>query len=139
MYILGPSNKELAQHYAETQDGDICTNLSYLGKRGLYTTTGGLKIAYLSGKASTRDAGESNEWTYSKADVIAVRDSCVASKGNMGDFRGIDILLTSQWPYGIREEVSDSSKLVSWLANAIKPRYHFCGTNGEFYESPPYR
>ncbi|ETN67113.1 CWF19L1 protein [Anopheles darlingi] len=139
VYILGPSSKELAQHYAETQDGDLCTNLSYLGKRGLYTTTGGLKIAYLSGKASARDAAESNEWTYSKADVIAVRDSCLASKGNMGDFRGIDILLTSQWPYGMREEVSDSSKLVSWLANAIKPRYHFCGMNGEFYESPPYR
>ncbi|XP_052873010.1 CWF19-like protein 1 homolog [Anopheles cruzii] len=137
VYILGPTNQTLAQYYSETQDGDICTNLSYLGKRGLYTTSGGLKIAYLSGTASSQE--DANEWTYSKADVMAVRDSCLASKANMGDFRGIDILLTSQWPVGIREEVTDGSKLVSWLTNAIKPRYHFCGSNDEFYEAPPYR
>ena len=136
VYILGPTRKELAQYYADTQDGDICTNLSYLGKRGVYTTSGGLKIAYLSGNA--QETG-SNEWTYSKADAIAVRDSCLASKANMGDFRGIDILLTSQWPFGMQEKVKESCKLVSWLANAVKPRYHFCGMNDEFYESPPYR
>uniref|UniRef100_A0A182TZS0 Chitin-binding type-2 domain-containing protein n=1 Tax=Anopheles melas TaxID=34690 RepID=A0A182TZS0_9DIPT len=136
VYILGPTRKELAQYYADTQDGDICTNLSYLGKRGVYTTSGGLKIAYLSG--NSQETG-SNEWTYSKADAMAVRDSCLASKANMGDFRGIDILLTSQWPFGMQEKVKESCKLVSWLANAVKPRYHFCGMNDEFYESPPYR
>ncbi|KFB43242.1 AGAP007102-PA-like protein [Anopheles sinensis] len=139
VYILGPTSKELAQHYGETKDGDICTNLSFLGKRGIYTTSGGLKIAYLSGVASSQESNEANDWTYTKADVVAVRDSCVASKGNMGDFRGIDILLTSQWPLGVREGMKGGCKLVSWLANAVKPRYHFCGTNDEFYESPPYR
>ncbi|XP_053675582.1 CWF19-like protein 1 homolog [Anopheles nili] len=139
VYILGPTAKQLTQYYEETRDGDICTNLSYLGKRGVYTTAGGLKIAYLSGTASSQNSSEAGEWTYTKADAIAVRDSCLASKANMGDFRGIDILLTSQWPLGMRENVKDSCKLVSWLADAIKPRYHFCGINDEFYESPPYR
>uniref|UniRef100_A0A182LU95 Cwf19-like C-terminal domain-containing protein n=1 Tax=Anopheles culicifacies TaxID=139723 RepID=A0A182LU95_9DIPT len=122
VYILGPTRKELAQHYADIEDGDICTNLSYLGKRGVYTTSGGLKIAYLSGLASSEELADGKEWSYGKADTIAVRDSCLASKANMGDFRGIDILLTSQWPFGMQENVKDSSKLVSWLANAVKPR-----------------
>lgn len=106
-----------------------------MGKRGLYTLSSGLKIVYLSGIESDK----SSEWQFDKEDVKAVRNSCFASKTNMGDYRGIDILLTSQWPQGIYEKETNTSKFVSWLAAEIRPRYHFCGLNGVYYERLPYR
>lgn len=105
-----------------------------MGKRGVYTISSGIKIAYLSGIEGTEN------WEYSKEDVMALRNSCHVSKTIMGDYRGIDVLLTSQWPEAasdVKEE--NCSKLISWLALQIKPRYHFCGLNGKFYERPPYR
>ncbi|XP_058826672.1 CWF19-like protein 1 homolog [Topomyia yanbarensis] len=139
-YILGPNDEASAKFYSNTQDGDICENLSYLGKRGIYSTSTGLKIAYVSGTEADNESGKKvPEWKFTKDDVVAVRDSCFASKSNMGDYRGVDVLLTSQWPIGIREQVKHGSKQIAWLANAIKPRYHFCGQNGDYFEPPPYR
>lgn len=66
----------------------------------------------------------------------------------MGEYRGIDILLTSQWPFGIGNDDKETaksenkiaaSKLLSWLAREIKPRYHFAGLNGNYLERLPYR
>uniref|UniRef100_U5EW12 CWF19-like protein 1 n=1 Tax=Corethrella appendiculata TaxID=1370023 RepID=U5EW12_9DIPT len=141
-YILGPTNSELSKQYENISDGEICPNLVYLGKRGIFTTSNGLKIAYLSGLESNSDDDsklESHE--FNTNDCVNVRNSCFVCKSNMGDYRGVDILLTSQWPFGIQEstEEKQSSKLISWLANEIKPRYHFCALNGIYYEPPPYR
>ncbi|XP_055531531.1 CWF19-like protein 1 homolog [Wyeomyia smithii] len=140
VYILGPNDEATARFYTDTQNGDICENLSYLGKRGIYCTSSGLKIAYVSGvEAETATSKSVPEWKFTRQDVQAVRDSCFASKSNMGDYRGVDVLVTSQWPAGIRKEVQEGSKQIAWLANTIKPRYHICGLNGEYYEPPPYR
>lgn len=114
-------------------DDEICSNLSYLGKRGLYTTSTGLRIAYLSGIESSTDA--SHSWTFNKKDVIAVRDSCLTSKTS-GDYRGVDILVTAQEP---KLPDNSGSPLISWLALQIKPRYHFCSLSETFNERPPYR
>ncbi|XP_058464437.1 CWF19-like protein 1 homolog [Malaya genurostris] len=139
-YILGPKNEATSKYFSVSQDSDICENLSYLGKRGIFSTSCGLKIAYVSGtEAEHADATKAPEWQFTKDDVLAVRDSCFASKSNMGDYRGVDVLVTCQWPIGIRDEVKNGSKQIAWLANAIKPRYHFCGLNGDYFESPPYR
>lgn len=91
--------------------------------------------------------GDKSDWCFDKEDVKAVRNSCFISKTSMGEYRGIDILLTSQWPFGIdddkKEDKSKSnraaSKLLSWLAREIKPRYHFVGLNGNYFERLPYR
>lgn len=113
------------------------------GKRGLYTISSGIKIAYVSGIE-----GEKSDWSFDTEDVKAVRNSCFINKTSMGEYRGIDILLTSQWPFGVddtdpkgnkNESEKAASKLISWLAREIKPRYHFVGLNGKYFERLPYR
>lgn len=131
-FILGPNTESDTKYYGN--ETEICPNLTYLGKRGLYTLSSGLKIAYLSGI----EAEQSSDWQFDKEDVKSVKNSCLC-KSLLGEYRGVDILLTSQWPQGIYEKESKASKLVSWLAAEIRPRYHFCGTNGIYYERLPYR
>lgn len=107
------------------------------GKRGLYTVSSGLKIAYVSGVEQSENSN--SECHFNADDCRAVKNSCLNSKTAMGDYRGIDILLTSQWPSGISEKDKNSSKLLSWLALEVKPRYHFCGLNDIHFEREPYR
>lgn len=83
--------------------------MSYIcisGKRGIYTDSKGLKIAYISGTAST---DSNSSWTYSEKDVSDLCDLSI--KGN-ASFRGVDILLSSQWPSNI---ISESSQKVYLL------------------------
>lgn len=110
-----------------------------MGKRGLYKTTTGLKIAYLSG-IEAAEASDAKPWNFTRDDVVALRDACVASKVG-GEFRGIDILVTSQAPEegGAAELKAGTSKLVSWLALQVKPRYHVCGLSDAYFERAPYR
>lgn len=68
----------------------------FLGKKGVYNTSGGLKIAYLSGVQNT--SGTPQTYEYSKEDVLSLRDLCLKGQTN---FRGVDILLTSQWPKNV--------------------------------------
>jgi len=62
----------------------------------LFSTSEGLKIAYVSG----REGPKSDACTFSTDDVSAVRDSVLRNQTN---FKGVDILLTSQWPEGAKE------------------------------------
>lgn len=57
----------------------------------------------------------------------------------MEDYRGIDFLLTSQWPSGMIEDEPNTSKLISFLSLGVKPRYHFCGLNNKHFEKAPFR
>lgn len=134
---MGPNTAETYKQYTNLKDGEICSNLTFLGNRGLYTASSGIKIAYVSGlEAPNKDK---QNWNFDDGDVKAVRNSCLVNKTTMGEYRGVDILITSQWPQGIHDTDTNGSKLVSWLASEIKPRYHFSGCNGVFYERLPYR
>lgn len=137
-YILGPNDSAHSSLYEHLDNGEICTNLTYLGRRGLYTVSSGVKIAYISGQEA-KDASETNECSFNEADVKSVATSCLANNNSTGDYRGTDILITSQWPAGVRTNESNTSKLLSWLSSEIKPRYHFCGLNDSYFEPPPYR
>lgn len=101
-YILGPNKASDVKYYENLTDGEVCTNLTYLGKRGIYTLSSGVKIAYLSGVEATGSTAGKHEFT--KADIHAVRNSCLVSKSCASDYRGVDVLLTSQWPYGLQEK-----------------------------------
>ncbi|XP_067634021.1 CWF19-like protein 1 homolog [Eurosta solidaginis] len=141
-YILGPCSKETQTFYTELEDGEICSNLTYLGKRGLYTLSSGVKIVYLSGiekPDSIKANDDSSRLYFDKEDILSIRNSCVMSKTSASDYKGVDILLTSQWPYGLAEDSKTASKLISFLCKEIKPRYHFCGFNGKYYEAAPFR
>ncbi|XP_076298186.1 CWF19-like protein 1 isoform X2 [Lasioglossum baleicum] len=45
-YIIGANRESDLKNYPDEDGCEICHNLTYLGKRGVYTATSGLKIAY---------------------------------------------------------------------------------------------
>uniref|UniRef100_A0AAR5Q6T1 Cwf19-like C-terminal domain-containing protein n=2 Tax=Dendroctonus ponderosae TaxID=77166 RepID=A0AAR5Q6T1_DENPD len=139
-YILGPTNQDqLAEFPKEEADFELCPNVYYLGKRGIYNDSKGLKVAYLSGLVCS---GDKNKWNYDESDVSDLCD--VALKGSPS-FRGVDVLLTSQWPAGIvdrgKVNVAEAaqSEHISYLIMKLKPRYVVSGLEGVFYERAPFR
>ncbi|XP_021938616.1 CWF19-like protein 1 [Zootermopsis nevadensis] len=141
-YILGPSSPEQVALYSDISGYEVCPNVSYLGKRGLFTTTSGLKLVYVSGIEAESD--EPLHHTFTNNDIESLKNICLRGQTN---FRGVDILITSSWPKNIMlGDKSDhvqiepnGSWLVSWLAAHLKPRYHFCGMEGIYFERAPYR
>lgn len=140
--ILGPNKFEHTDYYKDKDGGDICDNVTYLGKKGTYNGSSGLTIAYLSGTESSD--GKSGEIHFSQQDV----SSLLLPIATDNKFQGVDILITSQWPqgvdrYGIPVESIDGSnigsRLISHLAINLRPRYHFCGMEDVYYERQPYR
>ncbi|KAK4885122.1 hypothetical protein RN001_001393 [Aquatica leii] len=139
-YILGPNKEEHVSLYPE--DGsELCNNVHYLGKRGLYTTSSGIKIAYISGIFSNESSNNLN--TYNLEDIVYLKDVC--TKVNA---KGIDVLITSQWPAGVMKyddkyklntTINLYSDVTAWLAAQIRPRYHASGLEGLFYERAPFR
>lgn len=131
-YILGPNKPEQLGLY--DSDYELCPNLYYLGKRGVFTCCDGIKIAYVSGTENNT----SEECRFTVKDIEEVYETCV--RGNPG-YRGVDLLLTSQWPAHICDDDSgkNTSELLSWLMLKIKPRYYFCGLEGVYYAKPPFR
>ena len=68
--------------------------LYFPGRRGILTGSSGLTIAYLSGM----EGPESNT-TFQQRDIEALRQPLMADS----HFRGVDVLLTSQWPNGVEK------------------------------------
>ncbi|KAK3914063.1 CWF19-like protein 1 [Frankliniella fusca] len=137
-YVLGPNTEGHTLKYPDINGCELCPNLSYLGKRGVFTTSNGLRIAYVSGNTDG-----SSEFSFSESDVVCVRDVCLKGQTN---YKGVDVLLTSSWPQDISkfhdkadENLPSGSHLLSWLSAHIKPRYHFSGLHDKHYERPPYK
>lgn len=61
----------------------------------MFTGSNGLKIAYVSGISCT---SSKQPYYYDGNDISELFDLCI--RGNPA-FRGVDILLTSQWPTNI--------------------------------------
>ncbi|XP_026320616.1 CWF19-like protein 1 [Hyposmocoma kahamanoa] len=143
-YVFGPSNSDHVKYYNCAEGEDIVPNVTYMGKRGIYTTSAGVKIAYLTG-LSRRELGKDIPMvTFEPSDCSAVRDSCFRGQS---EFRGVDMLITTLWPSGIQEDECQKvevekerlSDLIAWLAIHIKPRYHFVPSTSKFFERQPYR
>jgi len=139
-YILGPNMPSQVEFYEDLNGCELCPNITYLGRRGVYTTGTGLSIAYLSGME-----GPTSDTTFTQKDIEDLRQP----RMNDNSFLGVDILLTSQWPRGVEKyglpvnggvkSAETGSELISQLALALKPRYHFAAQEGEYYERLPYR
>lgn len=67
----------------------LCVNA---GRRGLYSGTSGLQIAYLSGTESQEEPAPA--YSFSAKDVAELKTSLLSNP----NFKGVDILLTSSWP-----------------------------------------
>lgn len=130
------------QKHIETTDGEVCTNLYYLGKQGVLTTSEGLKIAFVSGD-QTHDESAPTAVSYSKVDI---RKLCL-TKFPVSSPPGVDFLLSHEWPENISQlsslpvtaDQSKNSVYISELAAALKPRYHFASYENTFYEREPYK
>lgn len=114
--------------------GELCPNVVALGRRGVFTTCGGLRVAYLAPAIGI---------PVSQDDVCAL-ESTVTSTGAAG----VDILITSCWPRGVTRLAANpdgvfseetGSPLVSRLLFSLRPRYVFTGGLQIHYERLPYR
>jgi hypothetical protein len=117
-------------------DEDICANLHYLGKRSVTKTSDGLRIVTLGGQLdATIVGGQSTEQHlpfHTSSDAKSLRGANAA-----------DILLTTVWPAGIwrgsqvpfpvQPSEVPSTEDVSELVTALRPRYHFAASPGEFF------
>lgn len=65
------------------------------GRRGLFTGVSGLQIAYVSGREAPQEPAPAHCFT--PQDLTAL----VLPLVNNSRFRGVDVLLTSQWPRGV--------------------------------------
>lgn len=66
-----------------------------LGRKGRYIESAGLQIAYLSGIEGPGERGEAH--TFGSQDVSDLMSPVV----NDSRYKGVDILLTCQWPKGV--------------------------------------
>ncbi|KAJ7345364.1 hypothetical protein JRQ81_001314 [Phrynocephalus forsythii] len=141
-YILGANNSETVCHFPDVSGCELAENITYLGRKGLWSGASGLQIAYLSGTEAAQEPAPAH--CFSPKDVADLRDSLLSTS----KFRGVDILLTSPWPKGIEafgnhpagvDTKTCGSELVSLLAASLKPRYHFAALQNVYYERLPYR
>ncbi|XP_033010315.1 CWF19-like protein 1 isoform X2 [Lacerta agilis] len=142
-YVLGANNSETAQCFPDASGCELAENITYLGRKGVFSGASGLQIAYLSGTEST--GGEPTPaHCFSTKDVTDLKTSLLSTS----KFKGVDILLTSSWPKGVEifgnipgdiDTKKCGSGLVSLLAASLKPRYHFAGLQKVYYERLPYR
>uniref|UniRef100_A0A3P9HA38 CWF19-like protein 1 n=1 Tax=Oryzias latipes TaxID=8090 RepID=A0A3P9HA38_ORYLA len=140
-YILGAASQETVKNFPNADGCELAENITYLGRRGVFTGVSGLQIAYVSGQEALQEPAPAHCFT--SKDLSALVTPLTSSS----KFRGLDILLTSQWPrgvwhYGNSPEVntkSCGSSSIAVLADKLKPRYHFAALEGAHYERLPYR
>lgn len=93
------------------------------GRKGVFTGSSGLQIAYLSGTESLDEPVPS--YSFSPKDVSSLRTMlCSASQ-----FKGVDILLTSPWPKYVgsfgNSSVSSVCSVENFKANCIGLSWDF--------------
>uniref|UniRef100_W5NK96 CWF19-like protein 1 n=1 Tax=Lepisosteus oculatus TaxID=7918 RepID=W5NK96_LEPOC len=140
-YILGAANQETVKYFLSADGCELAENITYLGRRGVFTGASGLQIAYVSGTEAQHEPAPA--YCFAPKDIAALLIPLVSSS----KFKGVDILLTSQWPRGIWQygnspdicTKSCGTASIANLAEKLKPRYHFAGLEGTYYERLPYR
>ncbi|EPY82553.1 CWF19-like 1, cell cycle control isoform 4-like protein [Camelus ferus] len=141
-YVLGANNQETVKYFQDVDGCELAENITYLGRKGIFTGSSGLQIVYLSGMESLNELVPG--YSFSPKDVSSLRTMLCSTS----QFKGVDILLTSPWPkyvgnFGNSSGEVDTKKsgsaLISSLATGLKPRYHFAALEKTYYERLPYR
>ena len=122
----------------EASDGEVCPNLTILGRRVSIKTSEGFRIVAVGGVHDvnvSEDPMNAYKSTYNDNDTEALGK----------EFADVDLLITSDWP----ASVTDGSKAIykyepprgigaiSSLCTKLKPRYHFSTSEG-YYEREPF-
>jgi hypothetical protein len=140
-FIAGPDEDRFLPGTRE----QLAPNLFYLGRFGIARLRG-LRIAYVSGQFGAVPDACSPFLRSGFDSLVATWASDVR--------RGVDVLLTNEWPRHLLAGVPDAALPASMavadasavgvdgvvaVARALKPRYHFApAVNGAFYLRPPY-
>jgi hypothetical protein len=120
--------------------GELCPNLTFLGRKTTTKTAEGLKIVSLGGRIGEDEDASSVKDPYSSVYTEAEAKSLKGANH-------ADILITSEWPENINKgskiDVPSSSKpawvsCVSELDLALKPKYHFSVSPLTYYEREPF-
>ena len=125
-----------------TSGGEVAPQITCLGAAGIHVLSG-LKVAFISG-AQTNAA-------QLPPDGVAE----LKRLSELPGFTGVDIFLTNQWPRGFFKKLPDGTlpvdllpdsdlptvgtEAVAELACALQPRYHVCGSEGQYWQRPAYR
>ncbi|KAI4888468.1 hypothetical protein NFI96_015928 [Prochilodus magdalenae] len=125
-YVLGAASQETVKYFPSSDGCELADNIICLGRKGIFTGASGLQIAYVSGREAQQEPAPAHCFT--AKDVTALLTPLMSSS----KFKGVDILLTSQWPRGVWQYGNNPAK-------KLKPRYHFAALEGVHYERLPYR
>ncbi|XP_069960745.1 CWF19-like protein 1 isoform X2 [Cherax quadricarinatus] len=137
--VKGPSRFGSTSNYPDMKGCELCENVIYLGPSGIYPCSSGLRIMYLSGMQA--DNNKKTASTFIFDDITSLETQATSNPA-------IDILITSQWPNAVCnfakkpdgcDPETTGSTMVSRLAFKMRPRYHFSGMEGVYYERLPYR
>ncbi|OAL28671.1 hypothetical protein AYO20_09395 [Fonsecaea nubica] len=128
---------------AKLEDGDLCSNLFYLGRKGTMTTTDGVKIVSLGGRLKQNEAslteklGPYDPW-YLDSEARGLHGAHSAH-----------ILVTNQWPANISNgsqielppalDETTGSQSIANLCQALKPWYHFSSSPSALWEREPFK
>lgn len=134
---------EALSRKAQNNSGEICPNFTFLGKSGVLTTSGGIKLAFLSGTLAenSEEATETKLNLYNSEDVSNLL--CKTPEY-------IDILLTYDWPEkievnslrakSIKGSHPKNTSFVTSLCQHFKPKYHFATSSPSlFFEREPFK
>lgn len=122
-------------------DDEVCPNLYFLGRRGTLKTSEGIRLTALGGELTTDTSADA------KANG---KYHCRYTEPDARSLYGVhstDILITYQWPKGIRSGSSvpypeDASpqeiQCIADVCSTLKPRYHFSSCEDFFFEREPF-
>lgn len=139
----GPLQHALSIKYPN--GGELVKNLHYLGNFGVKKIEG-FNIGFLSGSENLRKLesrahkkqlllDRCNIYTFGEYSPIF--ENISKSK----DFKGVDILLTCEWPeFKSKEEkeVQKYNENIGFLNTLLTPRYHFAAGNDIHIQRPPF-
>ncbi|KAL9622875.1 MAG: hypothetical protein Q9160_002801 [Pyrenula sp. 1 TL-2023] len=124
----------------KASSNELCHNLFFLGRRGTFKTSEGVKIVTLGGSLM-QQLPENPEYEpfFTENDARGLHGA-----------NNADILLSSEWPLGLnsgsqsaRDDIRDeplpqAQQCISNLCSTLKPRYHFSTSSTFFFEREPF-
>ena len=157
-YILGTPPSDLAGSPDADGKIELAPNIYCLAGAGMITLHA-LRVAFASGRSSDdadRDVGGAGQGAHNPHHgALTHQVEELRNRATGAGYVGCDLLLTHEWPRGWHRKLPDGSLAVDLLPDsdlpsvgaervaemvaAVRPRYHFCGSENAFFARPPFR